>query len=185
VQGHPDQTSPVLRGKFVRAMVLCQPPKPPPDNVDTNLPTIDEGATARERFSAHSEAPSCMGCHLQMDQIGFAFENFDALGQYRTLDNGQPIDATGNIFDPIDLGLEGAFVGVRELGEKLSASPQVMDCMATQWFRYSSGRLDAAVDGCSLTTIRDAFSSTNGDVIELVVAMTQADTFWYRAPVTQ
>jgi hypothetical protein len=185
VQGHPDQTSPVLRGKFVRAMMLCQPPKPPPDDVDTNLPTVDEGATARERFSAHAEGPTCRGCHLAMDPIGFAFENFDAMGQYRTLDNGQTIDASGVINDPIDPGLGGDFVGVRELGEKLAASPQVMDCMATQWFRYSSGRLDAAVDGCSLTNIREAFSSTNGDVIELVVAMTQADTFWYRAPVIQ
>jgi hypothetical protein len=183
VQGHPDQTSPVLRGKFVRAMMLCQPPKPPPDDVDTNLPAIDQGGTARERFSAHADAPSCRGCHIAMDPIGFAFENFDAMGQHRTMDNGQVIDASGEIFDPVDPGLGGAFVGVRELGEKLAASPQVMDCMATQWFRYSSGRLDAAVDGCSLTNIREAFNASNGDVIELIVAMTQADTFFYRAPV--
>lgn len=182
VQGHPDQTSPVLRGKFVRTMLLCDPPPPPPNNVDTSLPTIDEGATARERFSAHASG-SCQGCHSHMDPIGFAFENFDAMGQYRTLDNGQPIDATGEIIDPIDPSLAGTFNGVQELGQKLAASSQVSDCVATQWFRFASGRLEAAPDQCSLQTLRQAFTASHGDLVELVVAMTQTDNFWYRTPV--
>jgi hypothetical protein len=184
VQGHPDQTSPVLRGKFVRAMMLCDPPPPPPDNVNISLPTIDQGATARERFSAHATG-GCQGCHSHMDPIGFAFENFDALGQYRTMDNGQAIDATGEIIDPIDPALGGTFNGVRELGEKLAASSQVTDCMATQMFRFATGRLEAAPDTCSLDGVKSTFSATGGDLIELVVALTQTDDFWYRTPVTQ
>ena len=184
VQGHPDQTSPVLRGKFVRAMMLCDPPSPPPDNVNISLPMVADGATARERFSAHATG-SCQGCHSAMDPIGFAFENFDALGQYRTMDNGEAIDATGEITDPQDPELAGAFNGVRELGEKLAASSQVTDCMATQWFRFASGRLEAEPDTCSLASVKSTFSATGGDLIELVVALTQTDDFWYRAPVTQ
>jgi hypothetical protein len=185
VQGHPDQTSPVLRGKFVRAMLLCDPVSPPPPTVNTSLPTAAEGATARERFSAHASDGSCKGCHSLMDPIGFAFENFDAMGQYRTTDGGETIDATGVINDPIDANLGGNFVGVRGLAEKLVNSSQVSDCMATQWFRYSSGRLEAEPDSCSLAQLRDEFSSSGGDLVELVVGMTQTDDFWYRAPVTQ
>jgi hypothetical protein len=183
VQGHPDQTSPVLRGKFVRAMMLCQPTPPPPNDVNISVPAIDPNSTARERFSAHAQG-SCQGCHSYMDPIGFAFENFDALGQYRTTDNGQAIDATGTIVDPIDPALAGDFVGVKELGQKLAASSQVTDCMATQWFRYASGRLEAEPDTCSLTSMRNTFSTSGGDLAELVVSITQTDDFWYRAPVT-
>jgi len=184
VQGHPDQTSPVLRGKFVRAMMLCDPPPPPPDTVNITLPEVSAGTTARDRFSAHATG-SCAGCHSAMDPIGFAFENFDALGQYRAMDNGQAIDPTGEIIAPLDPGLAGTFSGVRELGEKLAASSQVTDCMATQWFRFASGRLEAAPDTCSLASLKSTFSATGGDLIELVVALTQTDDFWYRAPVTQ
>jgi hypothetical protein len=185
VQGHPDQTSPVLRGKFVRAMLLCDPVPAPPPTVNTSLPTAADGATARERFSAHASETTCKGCHSLMDPIGFAFETFDALGQYRTTEGGEAIDATGVINAPLDANLGGDFVGVRGLAEKLVNSSQVSDCMATQWFRYASGRLEAEPDDCSLAQLRGTFSASGGDLVELVVGMTQTDDFWYRAPVTQ
>jgi hypothetical protein len=186
VQAHPDQTSPVLRGKFVRAMLLCDPPPPPPNDVDISLPTVAEGATARVRFAAHeSAANSCAGCHHLMDPIGLAFENFDAMGQYRTKDNGQDIDVSGVINDAPDEALAGDFVGVAALGQKLASSQTVRDCMATQWFRFAAGRAEGDQDACSLSTLRGAFGSSNGDLIELVVAMTQTDDFWYRAPLKQ
>lgn len=184
VQGHPDQTSPVLRGKFVRTMMLCDPPPPPPADVNISVPPTTSANTARERFSSHAQG-SCQGCHSAMDPIGFAFENFDAMGQYRTTENGETIDASGVINSPQDPSLGGTFVGVRELAEKLASSYQVTNCMATQWFRYASGRLEAAPDTCSLQNIQSVFSAKNGDLIELVVAMTQTDDFWNRAPVTQ
>ena len=56
--------------------------------------------------------------------------------------------------------------------------------MATQWFRYAAGRNEEVPDGCSLTTLQDAFAASGGDLSELVVAMTQTDAFWYRAPYT-
>jgi hypothetical protein len=184
VQGHPDQTSPVLRGKFVRTMLLCDTVPPPPADVNVSLPTSSDGATARERFSSHA-AGSCAACHSLMDPIGFAFENFDAMGQYRTTEGGETIDASGVINSPTDPNLGGNFVGVHDLGQKLAASSQVSDCMATQWFRYASGRLETDPDACSLETLRGIFSGSSGDLVELVVGMTQTDDFWYRAPVTQ
>lgn len=185
VQGHPDQTSPVLRGKFVRTMMLCQPPPPPPDDVNISLPDIDQGGTARERFGAHLTAgASCSGCHALMDPIGLAFEHFDAMGRFRELDNGQEIDATGEIYEATDPSLAGGFDGVAELAAKLAGSEQVRDCVATQLFRFAAGRLEANPDSCSLATMQNTFNTSNGDVIELVVAMTESDAFRFRAPVT-
>jgi hypothetical protein len=186
VQGHPDQTSPVLRGKFVRSMLLCDPPSLPPDDVDISVPEVDEGATARVRFAAHLEAGNtCNGCHVLMDPIGFAFEKFDALGQYREMENQQVIDVSGEIFDAVDPALGGAFVGVQEMAQKLANSDQVRDCVATQWFRYASGRREVQPDACSLGTLQASFGSSEGDLVELIVGITQTDAFLNRRPVTQ
>jgi hypothetical protein len=185
VQAHPDQTSPVLRGKFIRTKLLCQPPPPPPVDADITPPDVSEGGTARERFSLHlTAAGSCTGCHQLMDPIGFAFENFDALGQYRTMEAGQVIDASGEVLGASDPALRGAFNGVRELATKLANSDQVRDCVATQWFRFAAGRGEESADSCSLGTLQEAFAASGGDLVELVVAMTQTDAFWYRSPLT-
>jgi len=183
-QAHPDQTSPVLRGKFVRTMLMCDPPDPPPDTVNVTLPMVDQAATARIRFSQHSADPMCAGCHTMMDPIGFTFEHFDATGAYRDTENGQPLDVSGEVFESADPALSGPFVGVLELAQKLAASDQVRDCMATQWFRYGVGRTEVQPDSCSLGTLFDAFGATGGDVNELIVGLTQTDAFMYRAPVT-
>jgi hypothetical protein len=183
VQAHPDQTSPVLRGKFVRTKLMCQTVPPPPMDVDITPPATTSAKTARERFTAHENAgSSCKSCHQLMDPIGFAFESFDAVGQYRTTENGATIDVSGSVIASTDATLNGDFKGVRELATKLAASDQVRDCVATQWFRYASGRTEEVPDGCSLTNLQDAFGASGGDLAELVVAMTQTDSFWYRAP---
>jgi pyrimidine deaminase RibD-like protein len=186
VQAHPDQTSPVLRGKFVRTKLMCQTVPPPPMDVDITPPAVTTAATARDRFTAHEMAgSSCNGCHQLMDPIGFAFESFDAVGQYRTTENGAMINLSGNVAAAADPALNGTFMGVRELATKLAGSDQVRDCVATQWFRYAAGRTEEVPDGCSLTNLQDAFGASGGDLADLVVAMTQTDAFWYRAPYTQ
>jgi hypothetical protein len=185
VQSHPDQTSPVLRGKFVRSMLLCQPPPPPPDDVDISIPPVSEGATARARMAGHLAAgTSCNGCHALMDPIGLAFENFDAMGQYRQTEAGTPIDASGELTGATDATLSGPFQGVHELALKLANSQQVRACVATQWFRFASGRNEEDGDTCSLGTLRAALDGSQGDVLELLVATTQTDAFWFRSPQT-
>jgi hypothetical protein len=186
VQAHPDQTSPVLRGKFVRTKLMCQAVPPPPMDVDITPPAVTSAPTARERFAAHESAgSSCAACHVMMDPIGLAFESFDAIGKFRTTENGATIDVSGNIVNSAGGKLDGTFNGVRELATKLAGSDQVRDCVATQLFRYAAGRTEEVPDGCSLTTIQDAFGASGGDLNELVVAMTQTDAFWYRAPYSQ
>src|SRR3954469_14377848 len=182
VQAHPDQTSPVLRGEFGRTRVMCQTIPAPPMDVDITPPAITSAPTARERFAAHeSAAASCNSCHQMMDPLGLAFESFDAVGQYRTKENCATIDLSGSIVGSKNGAIDGPFTGVRELATRLAGSDQVRDCVATQWFRYAAGRTEEVPDGCSLTTMQDAFGASGGDLTELVVAMTQTDAFWYRA----
>jgi hypothetical protein len=181
---HPDQTSPVLRGKFVRSKLLCQTPQPPPPDADITPPALSDGATARERFTAHmASGSSCSSCHQLMDPIGFAFENFDAIGQFRAQESNQPIDASGEVVGAADASLGGKFTGPRELAEKLATSSQAQKCFATQWFRFASGRSEDNLDSCSLATLQDAFSRSEGDLVELVVSTTQADSFLFRSPI--
>jgi hypothetical protein len=118
-----------------------------------------------------------------MDPIGLTFEKFDAVGSYRETENRVAIDVSGNVNGATDPGLNGAFNGVRELATKLAASDQVRDCMAVQWFRYGSGRNEEVPDGCSLTSLQQAFATSGGDLDELFVALTQTDAFWFRAPI--
>jgi hypothetical protein len=95
------RTSPVFRGKWIMTNVYDSPPTPPPPNV----PSLDDSApaatprTVRERLERHREDPVCAGCHLTMDPPGFALENFDAVGRWRDMDAGRPVDATGKLTD--------------------------------------------------------------------------------------
>lgn len=183
VHAHPDQTSPVLRGKAIRAKFMCQDPPPPPDDVDLTPPTGEEGVTARERFNQHASNARCAGCHQLMDPIGFAFENFDAVGAYRTEEGGQVIDVSGEMVLSDDM--DGPFVGVRQLAEKLAGSAQVRECLATQWFRYTAGRFENVDDECSLDGLRAGFHGSEGDLVELIVETTQTDAFLYRSAIAE
>lgn len=179
VHAHPDQTSPVLRGKAIRQKFMCQEPPPPPDDVDLTPPEGEQGVTARERFQQHASDSTCKGCHQLMDPIGFAFESFDSIGAFRTEEGGQVIDTSGEMFLSEDM--DGPFVGVRELAEKLADSAQVRECLATQWFRYAAGRFEGAGDDCSVGALRAGFHGSEGDLVELIVATTQTEAFMYRS----
>ena len=97
VTSYGDRTSPVLRGQWVLNTLLGAPAPPPPPNV----PALDgnDGEQAprslRERLETHRRNPACASCHARMDPLGFALENFDAIGRWRTTDAGRPIDAGG------------------------------------------------------------------------------------------
>jgi hypothetical protein len=96
---YPDRTSPVLRGKWLLNNIFGLPIPPPPPGVDTTLTEAKPGAaplTIRERLAQHRRDPSCASCHSIIDPLGFALENFDVIGGWRTVDeSGQPVDATG------------------------------------------------------------------------------------------
>lgn len=174
----PDQSSPVTRGKFVRELLMCQHAAPPPPDLNVTPPEVDPAKSTRERFAQHTANAACSGCHAIMDPIGFGLESYDAIGRYRALDGNQPVDDSGEIVGSLDI--DGKFTGARELAEKLSKSRQVHDCVVTQWYRYAFGRFDGPGDSCSLNQLRESFRASDGDLRELLVAMTRTESFQNR-----
>ena len=133
VTSYPNRTSPVLRGKWVLESILGTPPPPPPPNVP-GLPDRGEGgkpASVRERLEQHRKNPACAVCHAPMDPLGFALENFDAIGTWRTTNEARaPIDTSAALPDGTQFqglaGLRGVLLSHREhfvgaLTEKLLA----------------------------------------------------------------
>ena len=129
---YPLRTSPVLRGKWILEEVLGTPPPPPPPLVATLPPDdkVREGQTFRQRLEAHRKNPNCSACHARLDPLGFALENFDPIGRWRTEVDGKAVDAGGTLSNgdvvqgPAELKdalLARKSLFVRHLTEKLLA----------------------------------------------------------------
>lgn len=178
---YADQSSPIKRGLFVRRSLLCQELPPPPANAAT-VPQVDPNATTRERFAQHTKDPACGGCHRYIDDLGFGFEQFDAIGRYRETENGKPIDASGDMNDVEGLGTgtHAAFGSLRELSEAIVASESGEACFAKQTYRFAMGRLENGEDTCGLNELSAAFAASGGDIQELWIALTKLDEFTRR-----
>jgi hypothetical protein len=135
---YPDRTSPVLRGKFLLNNIFGLPVPPPPPGVDTNLEN-KPGApvqTIREKLAQHRQNPMCSSCHSVIDPLGFALENFDANGRWRTTgEGGTRIDATGQLAD--GRSFEGP-AGLRAV--LLERREQFVTNVVEQLLRYALGR---------------------------------------------
>jgi Protein of unknown function (DUF1592)/Protein of unknown function (DUF1588)/Protein of unknown function (DUF1585)/Protein of unknown function (DUF1587)/Protein of unknown function (DUF1595)/Planctomycete cytochrome C len=131
-----DRTSPVLRGKWVLENILGTHPPDPPPNVPALKPNPTVGAqTMRQRMEEHRANPACAGCHRMMDPIGFALENFDGTGAWRTRETGQTIDSSGQLVDgtPID-----SVASLRQ--GLLRYSPQFARTVTEKLLTYALGR---------------------------------------------
>lgn len=178
VHAKANQGSPILRGVFVRERILCQQLPNPPDNVDNSPPELDPGSTTRARFAAHTEVESCAACHRLIDPIGFAFENFDAVGHYRTMENGQPIDTSAEVVDGDELN--GVYPDAQAMTEAFADSEKIRRCVIRQWFRYGNGRVENGDDACSMDQMWTHLAARNFSLKEILVAMTQTDAFRFR-----
>jgi len=136
VTSYPNRTSPVQRGKWILTNLLGIPPTPPPPNV----PPLKENGdgkplSLRERMEQHRADAVCAGCHKVMDPIGFALENFDGVGQWRTVDDGSPIDPSGTLYNGVKVG------GPVELRQMLAGRPDVfVGVMTEKLLTYALGR---------------------------------------------
>lgn len=180
LQAKPSESSPIYRGKFVREQMLCQLLPAPPANIP-KPPEVTPDVSTRERLAEHERNAACSGCHRLMDPIGFGFENFDSLGRYRTMDGSGPVDASGELLATGEI--DGKFLGVSELGQRLSDSETVRQCMARQWFRFALARFEQPVDDCSMKGVLDAFEAADADLNALPKAIVLSDAFQYRRPV--
>ena len=137
ITSYPTRTSPTIRGKWILTNILNTPPPEPPANVPA-LATSKEGGkqtSIRARLEMHRANPVCASCHSGMDPLGFALENYDAIGSWRTAVDGLPVDASGLLPDGTK------FSGADQLKTLLMAqSPKFVDCLTEKLLTYALGR---------------------------------------------
>ena len=168
---HISSTSPTLRGKFVREILMCQGMPAPPNDVVTELPAGEEYKTMRERLTKHLFDPSCAGCHKLMDPIGLGLENFDGIGIFRLVENGVQLDTSEDIE-----GL-GSFDGPRELGTVLRESPEVTRCIVRNLFRHATGHLELFTERPALEQVDAAFADAGYRMKDLLVELVASPAF--------
>jgi hypothetical protein len=171
---HSNQTNPVVRGSFVVQKLLCQKIPLPDASIAAKVKPPDpySGKTGRERFTNHQQDPVCATCHSLMDPVGFALENFDPVGLFRTEENGVPIDASGGL-----PGTPGTIDGPVALARALAASEGAEQCLATHWLELAHGKTLGGEDQCLLASVNAAFAQSGHDVRALLLALTQTDAF--------
>lgn len=172
VTSNPTRTSPVKRGKWILDNVLGTPPPPAPAGV----PELDKAelvGTLRQQLEQHRANPACASCHKQMDPLGLALENYDAIGRWRTSDRGNPIDASGEfptgekIRNPGDL--------IRLIRDQ--KSEQFVRTLTEKLMTYGLGRGLEYYDRCAIDQILAKASKNDYRFQELLLGIITSDPF--------
>jgi len=171
----PRRTSVVKRGKWALDQLLCIPIAPPPANVPMGaLDAPGATGTLRERLAAHRANPQCASCHDYLDPIGLGLENYDAIGAWRSTEDGVAIDATGQFPDG------RSFDGARQMAALVKADPNTPHCLAERLFIYALGRGLTPDDDAQLDAITAAFQANGRSFEDLVLAIVQSEPFRMR-----
>ncbi len=164
LHSHEGLSSPTLRGKALRELLLCEPIPAPPGNVnfavaqDTHNPDFK---TMRDRLTAHRTDPTCAGCHKLMDPIGLALENFDSDAGFRTTENGQRLDTSGE--------LDGVrFADAAGLGQAVHDNPATAACLVRRVYAYATGRPPARRDMAWIRELEKDFARDGYRMPELL-----------------
>jgi hypothetical protein len=170
---HEGRSSPTIRGKAVRELLLCQKVPPPPPNVNFNIVQDTHNPlykTARQRLTTHRDNPVCAGCHAITDPIGLAMENYDAIGEYRMAENGAAIDASGTF--------EGKpYSDLVSFAKILHDSPSVTGCVSQRVFEYGVGRPLAAGESAWLKYVGQHFAEAGYAFPELLRTIATSQAF--------
>ena len=136
-----------------------------------------DNLTRREELERHRADPSCAGCHVDMDAIGFGMDGFDAIGRARATDEaGRPLDLTGAL-----TGL-GTFDGVQELAGLLAQDERIRACTVEHAFTYAMGRPPTDADHDTMVTLEGAFATSGFRFRELVVSLVRSRPFRVQGP---
>ena len=158
IYSHSGRSSPTLRGRAIRELLLCQPVPNPPGNVNfTAVQDITNKAmpTARIRFGAHITDGVCAGCHKITDPIGLSLERFDGIGAFRATENEAPIDVSGDF--------EGTpYQGASGLGKAIAANKASTTCVAGRALEYATGRSNETNDNTALITSLEQLFASDG-----------------------
>ena len=179
VSSYPYRTSPVLRGKWVLDTLLGTPPPPPPPNVPP-LDQTEQGSrpqTVRERLARHRANAVCANCHARIDPIGFALENYDALGQWRTEESGRLVDNSGELPDGTK------FAGPDELRAVLLAKKDLfLRSFTGRMLGYALGRGLAPQDFCRVDEIVAKLAKEGNASQALIEAIVMSPEFRNQMP---
>ncbi len=176
VTSYSTRTSPVIRGHWVLENLLSSPPPPPPAEVPAlEDRTIAGGLTVRERLVEHRDNPACSGCHSLMDPLGFALENYDAVGRWRDSEEGRPVDTTAR------LPGGASFEGVEGLEQVLLERPDMfVGALAEKLLTYSLGRVIEHHDGPAVRRIVRESSPEGFRFSSVVLAIVKSRPFQMR-----
>jgi hypothetical protein len=177
VTSYPHRTSPTIRGKWLLENILAAPVPPPPPDVNTAL---DEGKTVkttsvREMLERHRANPACASCHGNMDPLGFSLENFDAIGQWRTMDGASPIDASGVLMDGTKVDGPAALRGAL-----LQQKDQFVKAVTGKMLMYALGRELDYHDAPAIRAIVRAASSDDYRWSSTILAILKSTPFQMR-----
>lgn len=178
VSSYPQRTSPVLRGKWILENILGTPPPPPPANVPA-LPENHPGAaslTLRERLEQHRADPTCASCHSRIDPLGFALENYDVLGRWRTEDSGKPIDSKGQLPDGTEIA------GPDDLKKVLlERKDPILRNFTSKMLGYALGRGLTVNDSCAVDAIMRTLTKEDYSAQTLIREIVLSIPFRYQA----
>ncbi len=176
VTSYATRTSPVIRGKWILDNLIGTPPPPPPANVPALKDnTVSSSLSVRERLAEHRANPACAGCHKLMDPAGFALENFDAVGRWRSIEEGKPIDASGGLPDG------RKFSSVAGLEQALLDRPEIFASALTEkLLTYAVGRVVDPADGPAIRQVVRAAKQNDYRFSSLIVAIVQSTPFQMR-----
>ena len=180
VTSYGNRTSPVLRAKWLLENVLGTPPAPPPPDIPP-LPAGGEAGeprTVRERLAQHRANPACAACHAPMDPLGFALENFDAIGRWRTSDAGFPVDASAVLADGLTT-FDGPG-GLRRV--LLDRSGQFVETVAEKLLVYALGRGVEHHDRPVIRAIVRAAAEDDHRWSSLILGIVESAPFRMRRP---
>lgn len=176
---YSSETSPIHRGVFVNRTILCKNIPDPPSNLDIGEEAIDNPRTTREAVEQQTSPSACSGCHVLINPPGFAFENFNPVGQIRDNDRGNAIDTTGEL--PID-DQRVAFSNAKELISALAQSQEGRTCFARNLLRYAYGRAETAADEPFIEELATQMSSDDFSIKDALTELAQAAEFVTRTP---
>ncbi len=175
---NPNRTSPVKRGQWILQQLLGTPPPPPPPEVAKldESQQAAEVASLRERMQLHRTKPECASCHQQMDPLGFALENFDAIGRFRTSDGNFPIDPSGELIGG------RKFADVIELKQLLvKTDPKKFARSLTEnMLTYGLGRGLVAYDYCTVEEIRRQLAANEYRIHHIIFGIVESKAFQNR-----
>jgi hypothetical protein len=175
---HTDRTKPTTRGKWILDVMLGSPPPPPPANVSNFAEPKDKKAapkTFRDKLALHASDSTCAACHKRIDPLGFALENYNAIGEWRDEVGGQPIDNAGRLPGGKDFhGVDGLKRVLHDKQDEFVAN------IVRQMMTYALGRQTQYQDDLAIADIADSLKQDNYKLSTLIRGVVASRPFMYR-----